>query len=190
LTNRNYNIIIIGRKVPISTTKIRGAYEERKIPGGGSARQKTSDCPATGGGAVAGGGYCADSRPPAKRQAKLPNGEEIQQTGPVEKKPDSIAIPGYEGINLKADTKEQEIGFPNPAQNTCYFQISLILEDGTTLWQSELVKPGEISEPITLNEPLAAGVYPNSLLKFDCYTMDGSMRSLNGAATKMTIHVS
>lgn len=127
---------------------------------------------------------------PQKRQAKLPNGEEIQQTGPVEKKPDSIAIPGYEGITLKADCKEQEIGFPNPAQNTCYFQISLILEDGTTLWQSELVKPGEISEPITLNEPLAAGVYPNSLLKFDCYTMDGNMRSLNGAATKMTIHVS
>lgn len=103
---------------------------------------------------------------------------------------DELAIPGYEGITLKADCKEQEIGFPNPAQNTCYFQISLILEDGTTLWQSELVKPGEISEPITLNEPLAAGVYPNSLLKFDCYTMDGSMRSLNGAATKMTIHVS
>lgn len=127
---------------------------------------------------------------PQKQQAKLPNGEEIQQSGPVEKKPDSIAIPGYEGINLKADSKEQEIGFPNPAQNTCYFQISLILEDGTTLWQSELVKPGEISKSITLNEPLAAGVYPNSLLKFDCYTMDGSMRSLNGAATKMTIHVS
>lgn len=127
---------------------------------------------------------------PQKRQAKLPNGEEIQQTGSVEKRPDSIAIPGYEGISLKADCKEQEIGFPNPAQNTCYFQISLILADGTTLWQSELVKPGEISEPITLNEPLAAGVYPNSLLKFDCYTMDGNMRSLNGAATKMTIHVS
>lgn len=127
---------------------------------------------------------------PQKRQAKLPNGEEAQQSGPVEKKPDSIAIPGYEGISLKADCKEQEIGFPNPAQNTCYFQISLILEDGTTLWQSELVKPGEVSEPITLNEPLAAGGYPNSLLKFDCYTMDGNMRSLNGAATKMTIHVS
>lgn len=127
---------------------------------------------------------------PQKQQAKLPNGEELQQSGPVEKKPDSIAIPGYEGITLKADSKEQEIGFPNPAQNTCYFQISLILEDGTTLWQSELVKPGEISKSITLNEPLAAGVYPNSLLKFDCYTMDGSMRSLNGAATKMTIHVS
>lgn len=127
---------------------------------------------------------------PQKQQAKLPNGEEIQQSGPVEKKPDSIAIPGYERISLKADCKEQEIGFPNPAQNTCYFQISLILEDGTTLWQSELVKPGEISKSITLNEPLAAGVYPNSLLKFDCYTMDGSMRSLNGAATKMTIHVS
>ena len=125
---------------------------------------------------------------PEKQQAKLPNGETVQPSGAVEKRADSIAIPGYEGISLKADSKEQEIGFP--AQNTCYFQISLMLEDGTLLWQSGLVEPGEISEPITLAEPLAAGVYPNALLKFDCYTMDGTMRALNGAATKMTLHVS
>lgn len=123
------------------------------------------------------------------RQVKLPNGETVPQSDSVEKRTDSIAIPGYEGISLKANSKEQEIGFPNPAQNTCYFQISLMLEDGTLLWHSELVAPGEISNPITLEEPLEAGVYPNALLKFDCYTMDGAMRALNGAATKMTLHV-
>lgn len=123
------------------------------------------------------------------RQVKLPNGETVPQSDSVKKRTDSIAIPGYEGISLKANSKEQEIGFPNPAQNTCYFQISLMLEDGTLLWHSELVAPGEISNPITLEEPLEAGVYPNALLKFDCYTMDGAMRALNGAATKMTLHV-
>mgnify|MGYP007121297041 CR=1 FL=1 len=123
------------------------------------------------------------------QQVKLPNGETVPQSDSVEKRTDSIAIPGYEGISLKANSKEQEIGFPNPAQNTCYFQISLMLEDGTLLWHSELVAPGEISNPITLEEPLEAGVYPNALLKFDCYTMDGAMRALNGAATKMTLHV-
>lgn len=123
------------------------------------------------------------------RQVKLPNGETVPQSDSVEKRTDSIAIPGYEGISLKANSKEQEIGFPNPAQNTCYFQISLMLEDGTMLWRSELVAPGEISDPITLEEPLEAGVYPNALLKFDCYTTDGAMRALNGAATKMTLHV-
>ena len=123
------------------------------------------------------------------RQVKLPNGETVPQSDSVEKKTDSIAIPGYEGISLKAGSKEQEIGFPNPAQNTCYFQISLMLEDGTILWRSELVAPGEVSDPITLEESLEAGVYPNALLKFDCYTMDGAMRALNGAATKMTLHV-
>lgn len=123
------------------------------------------------------------------RQVKLPNGETVPQSDSVEKRTDSIAIPGYEGISLKAGSKEQEIGFPNPAQNTCYFQISLMLEDGTMLWRSELVAPGEVSDPITLEESLEAGVYPNALLKFDCYTMDGAMRALNGAATKMTLHV-
>lgn len=124
-----------------------------------------------------------------ERQVKLPNGETVPQSDSMEKRTDSIAIPGYEGISLKANSKEQEIGFPNPAQNTCYFQISLMLEDGTLLWHSELVAPGEISDPITLEEPLEAGVYPNALLKFDCYTMDGAMRALNGATTKMTLHV-
>lgn len=123
------------------------------------------------------------------RQVKLPNGETVPQSDSVEKRTDSISIPGYEGISLKANSKEQEIGFPNPAQNTCYFQISLMLEDGTMLWRSELVAPGEVSDPINLEEPLEAGVYPNALLKFDCYTMDGAMRALNGAATKMTLHV-
>lgn len=123
------------------------------------------------------------------RQAKLPNSETAPQSDSAEKRTDSIAIPGYEGISLKANSKEQEIGFPNPAQNTCYFQISLMLEDGTMLWRSELVAPGEVSDPITLEEPLEAGVYPNALLKFDCYTMDGVMRALNGAATKMTLFV-
>lgn len=127
---------------------------------------------------------------PSPVQAVLPNGNQMESAIEETKNPDSIAIPGYEGIALKADTKQQTIGFPNPAQNSCYFQITLSLEDGTVLWQSELVEPGEISDPIKLSEPLAKGTYANAVLKFDCYTMDGTMTALNGAATKMTIWVS
>lgn len=118
-----------------------------------------------------------------------PSGEQFTQQENVEKNEDSIAIPGYEAITLTADTKVQTIGFPNPAANTCYFQISLYLEDETLLWQSELVEPNAISDPIVLNQPLAAGSYPNATLKYDCYTMDGTMKQLNGAATKLTLWV-
>ena len=126
---------------------------------------------------------------PKPIQAILPNGSPMEIPEDVVKKPDSIAIPGYEGITLNADTKQQTIGFPNPSQNTCYFQISLLLEDGTLLWQSGLIEPGNISEPITLNQPLEADTYPNAVLKFDCYTMDGTMSALNGAETQLTIRV-
>ena len=126
---------------------------------------------------------------PKPIQANLPNGSPMEIPSDVVKKTDSIAIPGYEGITLNADTKQQTIGFPNPSQNTCYFQISLMLEDGTLLWQSELIEPGNISDPITLNQPLETGTYPNAVLKFDCYTMDGTMSALNGAATQLTIRV-
>lgn len=126
---------------------------------------------------------------PRPKQAELPNGGQMEPMGEVAKNSDSIAIPGYEGIHLKADTKQQNVGFSNPAQNSCYFQITLSLEDGTVLWQSELVEPGNISDPIKLNRTLQAGTYPNAVLKYDCFTMDGTMRALNGASTKMTIWV-
>ena len=111
------------------------------------------------------------------------------ETGPVEKNRGSISIPGYELINLKADTKQQTVGLPNPAENNCYFQISLLLEDGTVLWQSDLVEPGKISAPIVLTKPLTAGSYHNAKLKYDCFTMDDSHSPLNGAETKLTLWV-
>ena len=123
-------------------------------------------------------------------QAELPNGGSMPQAGNVEKNKDSIAIPGYEGIALKADTKQQTVGLPNPPQNTCYFKITLTLEDGTVLWQSDLVEPGEVSEPIKLKQPLKKGTYPNSLLRYECFTMDGNLSPLNSAATKLTLRVS
>lgn len=126
---------------------------------------------------------------PEPAEVSTPNGANYAETGPVEKNKDSISIPGYESITLEADKTQQTVGLPNPAKNTCYFQISLILEDGTLLWQSDLVKPGEISDPIKLDKPLEAGSYPNTTMKYDCYTMDGSMTPLNGAATKLTLRV-
>lgn len=126
---------------------------------------------------------------PKQMEVSTPNGMSYIDTGPVEKNQGSISIPGYESITLTAGEKKQTVGLPNPAKNSCYFQISLILEDGTLLWQSNLVEPGEISDPILLNEPLAAGSYSNVIMKYDCYTMDGSMTPLNGAATKLILRV-
>ena len=108
---------------------------------------------------------------------------------PIVQNPDSIAIPGYEILELKADSKTQTICLPNPPQNMCYFQISLYLENGTLLWQSDLIEPGDTSAPIQLNHSLKKGSYPNSILKYSCFKMDESLSPLNGAETKLTLWV-
>lgn len=113
--------------------------------------------------------------------------DSLPLNGSIEVKPGSIAIPGYEGIHVKADSVKQTLGFPNPKGNPCYFQISLLLDDGTLLWQSELVAPGSVSNPIMLSKPLAAGVYANSTIRIDCYSYDAQQNRMNGAETKLTL---
>lgn len=106
-----------------------------------------------------------------------------------DKKSDSIAIPGYEGITLKADSLEQTVALKNPEQNSCYFLITLSLEDGTILWKSNYIKPGETSSPIVLNQFLEKGNYPNAVLHYSCFKMDSEKTPLNGAETKLTLRV-
>ena len=110
-------------------------------------------------------------------------------TSTVGKKPDSIAIPGYETLELNANSKEQALCLPNPEQNMCYFQISLFLEDGTLLWQSELIEPGKTSKPMVLTKTLSKGTYPQAVLRYACYRMDENLSPLNGAETKVTLWV-
>ncbi len=115
--------------------------------------------------------------------------KEHQTETTVEKNPDSIAIPGYEMLELKEGSKEQSLRMPNPPQNCCYFQIALYLEDGTLLWKSELIEPGATSKPIVLSKTLEKGTYPNAILRYSCYRMDETLAPLNGAETKLTLWV-
>lgn len=107
----------------------------------------------------------------------------------VKKNEGSISIPGYEMLELKADSKQQTVALSNPAQNNCYFEISLYLEDGTLLWKSDLIEPGEATEPIVLTKELSKGYYPKSVLHYDCYAMDADKTPLNSAEMKVTLWV-
>ena len=100
-----------------------------------------------------------------------------------------IDLPGYGALNFKADVLEQEVIIPNPPQNFCWIRASIILEDGTVLWTSELIAPGESSDPIVFTTPLAAGEYKNAILKYECFRMDEALTPLNGATTNLTLKV-
>ena len=116
-----------------------------------------------------------------------PVGQQTEETEPVEKLTDSIRLPGYGGLNLTAGKTEQNLALPNPAENFCQIRISLILENGTVIWTSELTPPGEQAQ-IVLNEALEKGDY-NATLKYDCFQMDENKTPLNGATCQLVLHV-
>lgn len=118
-----------------------------------------------------------EPEPPVVKEAIAPENENP-----------SIAIPGYEYLSLEAGTKKQSIALNNPETNTCYFLISLYLEDGTLLWRSEYLAPGEVSEAMELNQKLEPGTY-NAVLHYDCFRMNQELSPLNGAETKLTLSV-
>ena len=129
----------------------------------------------------------------ATRNRDAPPGSKTQSpeetTKPVEKLTDGIDLRGYGALSFKADTLEQEVRLPNPPQNFCWIRASLLLEDGTVLWTSELIAPGESSDPVVFSTPLAAGEYKNAVLKYECFRMDEALTPLNGATTNLTLKV-
>lgn len=114
-------------------------------------------------------------------------GDKETYTG--QKNTDTIDIPGFDVMNLKAGEKAQKVNLHNPEQNTCYFKMSLYLPDGEKLWESGLVEPGKGLYDITLSEALEAGTYENAVLKYECFTLDENQSPLNGAEIKITINV-
>ena len=99
-----------------------------------------------------------------------------------------ISVPGYEKLELKAGETKQTVYLNNPEENTCYFVLSLILEDKTVIWKSDYLEPGMAFDRIELNQPLEKGNYENVTLQYDCYSIaDGRM--LNGSAITVTLEV-
>lgn len=125
-----------------------------------------------------------------QRPAETSNDTTItEQSEPVEKLEDSINIPGYTMLSFKAGELNQQVTIPNPIENTCWFKVSLVLGDGTVLWTSDMVAPGETSENIVLSKPLEKGDYPDAMLKFECFADEAGTQALNGADTELTISV-
>ena len=104
----------------------------------------------------------------------------------IEESP-NIAIPGYEKIVFKAGQTKQEVKLYNPKENTCYFKMSLVL-DNSTIWTSDLLEPNKSFTEIELDKPLDAGVYKDAILKYDCYSLKDQSK-LNGAEIKVNIEV-
>ena len=125
--------------------------------------------------------------PPALEGNTVDSAEEEnddKESALAEKK---IAVPGADLMIFKADQKKQTVNLYNPEKNSCYFKISLLLEDGTLLYQSDLIAPGKGIEEIEILRALPGGNYENAILKYECFAMDQNNTPLNGAEFSFTI---
>lgn len=109
------------------------------------------------------------------------SGEDIKMSA-------NISVPGYDTFYFKSGTKEQDIELDNPEENTCYFVMTLSLEDGTEIWKSDLLEPGVMYDHIALEQELKAGTYENVKLNYDCYALN-DMHTLNGAEIEVSLEV-
>lgn len=100
----------------------------------------------------------------------------------------TIAIPGFEKVTLKAEETKQEVNFHNPEINDCYFKLSLIHPDGSTLWVSDLIEPGKGMYAIELEEVLSAGEYEDAVLKYECFSLT-DQSPLNGSEINLKLVV-
>lgn len=112
---------------------------------------------------------------------------EVLAVGPV----GSISIPGYDRITLQAGQRTQRVALVNPPENSCYFKITLLLADGTELYQSGLLAPGTQLNSIKLETMPAAGSYADAVLRYTCWAADesGALTEANGADTICTLEV-
>lgn len=104
------------------------------------------------------------------------------------KSKNAIRVPGFGRMDFVADRKEQSTKLHNPRKNNCYFRISIILDDGTIIWTSDLIAPGEKVEDITLSQTLSEGTYDNVTIKYDCFAMNKKV-AFNNAKIKIKLVV-
>lgn len=100
----------------------------------------------------------------------------------------TISIPGFEKLKFRAGTDKQTLKLYNPPENTCYFLISIFLPDGTQIYQSNLLAPGEEINQIHLKVDVSTGVYEGATLVYSCFSVD-TLQPLNGASIQFTLEV-
>ena len=99
-----------------------------------------------------------------------------------------ILVPGYSGAKMKAGDKVLALRIGNPKENTCYLKATLQLEDGTVLYESELIEPGKGYDSIELIQTLEVGEY-EAFVHYQGYSMDENREQLNSCDSAFILKV-
>lgn len=96
-----------------------------------------------------------------------------------------IIIPGFSSLTINANQTNVYLNLYNPSANTCCFVISLILEDGTVLYQSNMLNPGEVVGNAIISQPMPWGNY-NATVRYEAFDSYDSS-PLNNAEIDITL---
>lgn len=103
-------------------------------------------------------------------------------------KSQGIQIPGYGTAVMTAGDESLSLSIGNPKDNKCGFYATLKLEDGTVLYESELIKPGYGLTEVPLKQTLNAGEY-TAMVVYKCVTLDENETPLNSAESEFKLIV-
>lgn len=93
---------------------------------------------------------------------------------------DKISIPGFDSWTINSGETKVSANFYNPENNSCYFVISVVLDDtGETIYESKYIKPGQHLYEVELNKALDIGEY-QATLHYSTYSTE-DLTPLNGA---------
>lgn len=103
---------------------------------------------------------------------------EVSFNGSLDYKPfdsdTAIMIEAVTGFEFKSGTLSQSVNIHNLEVNTYDIVICLYLSDGTLLYESNYLSPGDSLSDIQISNPLEAGIYKNSVIVYRICTSDNT----------------
>ena len=97
-------------------------------------------------------------------------------------------IPGYSSAEMNAGDMSIKLRIGNPKENHVGFYAALKLADGTVLYESPLLSPGQGLEEVPLTQTLAKGTY-DAIVEYRCVLLEDGKTPLNSAESGLKIYV-
>lgn len=98
------------------------------------------------------------------------------------------SIPGYSSASMNEGDMSLVLRVGNPPENKVGLIATVRLEDGTVLYESPVLRPGQGLEEIPLNRTLSKGEY-NAEVYYQCVLLDDEHTPLNAAISAFRLHV-
>ena len=114
--------------------------------------------------------------------------DELSDDGTSDESRKGTVIPGYKSSTMKEGDMSLKLRIGNPKENTVGFYATLRLSDGTELYHSPLLKPGQGLEEIPLDQTLKKGTY-DAVVEYRCVLLDEDETPLNSAESGLIIYV-